>query len=519
MGTQILLVVLLLLCAVVHHVAGGALLNQEDSSKCSCDEEVINRKGFPKGFVFGSASAAYQIEGAYKAKGKGPSMWDNFTHTYPDKIKDQSNGDVAIDSYNLYKEDVKLLKNMGADAYKFSISWSRILPGGTLSEGVSQEGISYYNSLINELLANGVEPWVTLLHLDLPQPLQDAYGGFLSPNIVVKYWITINEPWGLSFLGYTRGIFAPGRCSEWIGNNCPAGDSATEPYNVTHYQLLAHAATVKLYRDKYQELQKGQIGITVNSFWVVPYEETEEHIKAKYRVLDFMLGWVMDPITLGRYPESMTTRVGRRLPKFTKEEAKSLKGSFDFLGVNYYSANYAINYAPNTTTHVHVSYLTDSGAIFTGEKDGVPIGPQGSSKSWYYAYPKGLRQLLRYIKDKYNDPLIYVTENGLDEDNQDDLPISEAMNDYKRKDYFFDHLCCLREAIEQDGANVKGFFAWSLTDNFEWISGYLVRFGIHYVDFRDKSFKRYPKYSATWFRNILGGKIIEEPKSRKTFDH
>ncbi|KAG8385199.1 hypothetical protein BUALT_Bualt03G0017000 [Buddleja alternifolia] len=439
-----------------------------DNSKCACDEALINRGGFPNGFIFGSASAAYQ-------------------------------------------ENVQLLKDMGVDAYKFSISWSRILPGGAISKGVNRDGIDYYNNLINGLLANGIQPWsmgdyapfghftsfgrclwrllkfsnclneiVYALNRGDFQDFADLLFSQIGDR--VKYWITINEPWSLSYLGYTRGVFAPGRCSSFIGNNCVAGDSAIEPYN----QLLAHAAAVKLYREKYQKVQRGKIGITVKSFWV------------------------MDPITFGRYPDSMRTRAGARLPEFTKEEADMVKESFDFVGVNYYSINYAVNIGGHCT---NVSYLTDSRTIFTGEKNGVPIGKQGSTKSWYYIYPKGLRGILRYIKQKYNDPLIYITENGLDEDNNNSIPMSEAIKDYKRKDYFLDHLCCLREAIKQDGANVKGFFAWSLTDNFEWISGYAVRFGLHYVDFTDKSFRRYPKHSAQWFRSILQRK---SQKARST---
>ncbi|KAK6150151.1 hypothetical protein DH2020_017676 [Rehmannia glutinosa] len=463
MATQVCLlaVVYAVLTVTLGAAEPGYSGGRDDSKYCACDEALINRRGFPHGFIFGSASAAYQIEGAYNENGKGPTMWDNFTHKYPEKVKDHTNADVAIDSYHLYKEDVQLLKNMGVDAYKFSISWARILPG--------------------------IQPWVTILHLDTPQALEDAYGGFLSSQIVpdfrdfvdvlfrefgdrVKYWITINEPWGLSYLSYARGVFAPARCSDWLGNGCVAGDSGVEPYKVTHNQLLAHAAAVKLYKDKYQGVQKGKIGITVNTFWFVPYNATTENMGAKDRALDFMLGWAMDPITYGRYPKSMTTRVGDRLPKFTKEEAEMVKGSFDFLGVNYYSASYALHIAHDTDDD-HLSYFSDSGAIFT----------------------------------------------GLDEDRNDNIPMSEALKDYKRKEYIVDHLCCLRESIENDGVNVKGYFAWSLTDNFEWISGYLVRFGLHYIDFKNNSLRRYPKYSAQWFKSILEERT-EKPQSTRISD-
>ncbi|EPS66063.1 hypothetical protein M569_08715, partial [Genlisea aurea] len=218
-------VLLLLLCMPsAWHSCGG------DGSGCGCRECSIRRDDFPAGFMFGAASSAYQFEGAYDEKGKGQSMWDNYTHTYPDKILDHKNGDVAVNFYHYYKEDVKIARDLGLDAYRISVSWSRILPGGTVDGGVNKDGIDYYSDLVDEFLANGIVPFVTILHFDLPQALQDAYGGFLSPRIVddfvgfadllfrhlgdrVKHWITINEPWTVSMYGYSYGWYAPGRCS------------------------------------------------------------------------------------------------------------------------------------------------------------------------------------------------------------------------------------------------------------------------------------------------------------------
>ncbi|KAK6154824.1 hypothetical protein DH2020_009072 [Rehmannia glutinosa] len=427
--------------------------NPTKKSKCDCDHnKLINRGAFPGEFIFGAASSAYQYEGAFSENGKGLSMWDYFTHMYPDKIVDHSNGDIAIDSYHLHKEDVKIARDLGLDAYRISISWSRILPGGTIKEGVNQEGIDYYNNLINELLANGVEPFVTILHFDIPQALQEAYGGFLSAQIVadfsdfakllfeqfgdrVKYWITINEPWTFSVYGYAYGLFAPGRCSNWQGLNCTGGNSATEPYVVAHNQLLAHSAAVNLYRNKYQ-----------------PLDNTNENHKAKDRALDFMLGWFMEPLTLGKYPENMRVRVRDRLPEFTKEEINMMKGSFDFIGFNYYGAIYAYN-KPNSSSF---SYTTDSEIDITGEKNGKAIGERARNSSRIYIYAKGLRKMLRHIKERYNDPLIYITENGIDEAANDTLDTSKALKDEIRKDYIHDHLCCLHEAIESVNINHGG---------------------------------------------------------------
>uniref|UniRef100_A0A0R0H3T1 Uncharacterized protein n=1 Tax=Glycine max TaxID=3847 RepID=A0A0R0H3T1_SOYBN len=282
------------------------------------DVSYLNRSSFLQGFIFGSASSAYQYEGAARAGGKGPSIWDTFTHKYPEKkIKDVSNGDVLDDSYHRYKEDIGIMKYMNLDAYRFSISWSRVLPKGKLSAGVNHEGVNYYNNLINELMANGLQPYVSLFHWDVPQALEDEYGGFLSPHIEfgnrVKHWITLNEPRSVSKNGYANGRFAPGRCSDWLKLNCTGSDSRIEPYLTLHYQLLAHAATAKLYKTKYQPSQKGLIGITLNFGWYVLVSKEKSDRDAARRGLDFMFGWYMDPLTKGEYPKTMRSMLGNRL--------------------------------------------------------------------------------------------------------------------------------------------------------------------------------------------------------------
>ncbi|XP_062184374.1 beta-glucosidase 12 [Phragmites australis] len=475
----------------------------------------ISRRGFPEGFIFGTASSAYQYEGGAMEGGRGPSIWDTFTHQHSDKIADGSNGDVAVDSYHLYKEDVRIMKDMGMDAYRFSISWSRILPNGSLSGGINREGVRYYNSLIDELRSKGVQPFVTIFHWDSPQALEDKYGGFLSPNIVndytdyaevcfkafgdrVKHWITFNEPWSFCSGGYASGTSAPGRCSPWEQGRCNAGDSGTEPYTACHHQLLAHAETVRLYKQKYQAVQKGEIGITLVSHWFVPFSRSKSNDDAARRAIDFMLGWFMDPLIRGDYPLSMRALVGNRLPQFTKEQSELVKGSFDFIGLNYYTANYADNLPPSNG--LNISYNSDARANLTGVRNGIPIGPQAAS-SWLYIYPRGFRELLLYVKDNYGNPTVYITENGVDEFNNKSLSLQEALKDDTRIEYYYTHLLALQSAI-RDGANVKGYFAWSLLDNFEWANGYTVRFGINFVDYSD-GLKRYPKKSAHWFREFL----------------
>ncbi|TQE00498.1 hypothetical protein C1H46_013924 [Malus baccata] len=388
-------------------VLGCALKSSGKSVKAKNIDESsasLNRSSFPKGFVFGTASSAYQ-------------------------------------------EDVQIMKDIGLDAYRFSISWSRLLP---------------------------------------------EFGD------KVKHWITLNEPLSVSKNGYTTGKYAPGRCSDWLKLNCLGGDSGTEPYLVTHHQLLAHAAAVKLYREKYQKSQKGVIGITLNSDWYVPVTEERNDKDAAKRALDFSYGWFMDPLVKGHYPHSMQALVENRLPKFTKEQSAMLKGSYDFIGLNYYSGTYAAN-VPHQND-AKPNYKTDALVNQSVEYNGVPIGPLGAS-DWLHVYPRGIRDLLVYTKRKYQNPLIYITENGYDDPNDPNMPIEESLADKKRIDYLDRHIHYIHRAIE-DGVNVMGYFIWSLFDNMEWNTGYTVRFGINYIDFKD-GLKRHPKDSAKWLKKFL----------------
>ncbi|ONK55426.1 uncharacterized protein A4U43_UnF3510 [Asparagus officinalis] len=475
----------------------------------------LNRSYFPSGFTFGVASSAYQYEGAAREGGKGLSIWDTYTHNHPEKIADRSNGDIADDSYHRYKEDVNIMKEMGMDAYRFSIAWSRILPNGSLSGGINQEGVKYYNSLIDELISHGLQPYVTLFHWDTPQALEDQYEGFLSPNIVndfrnyaeicfrefgdrVKHWITFNEPWSFAVGGYAEGFLAPARCSPWESTKCDEGDSGREPYIVAHNLLIAHASAVKLYRNKYKARQKGKIGIILVSNWFVPYSNTKSNRDASERALDFMFGWFMDPLTTGDYPFIMRVLVGSRLPKYTEEESKLVKGSYDFIGLNYYTTNYVDNLP--ALNMMNKTYTTDSCLNKTGM-----FGPLSlicwAASSWLYIYPRGIRDLLLYINAKYNHPVIYITENGVDEVSNGTLSLEEALKDDARIDFHQRHLYYIQRAI-RNGADVRGYFAWSLLDNFEWMDGFTVRFGINYVAYND-GLKRYPKNSALWFKKFL----------------
>ncbi|XP_054815653.1 vicianin hydrolase-like [Prosopis cineraria] len=504
-GGGLFLFALLAVTAATLEAAGGG------AAKPSHYSVPFNRTLFPRDFVFGAGSSSYQNEGAVNIDGRGPSIWDTFTKQHPEKIVDHSTADVTVDFYHHYKTDIHLMKKIGLDSFRFSISWSRIFPEGTGK--VNELGVKFYNNVINELLANGIMPCVTLFHWDLPQALEDKYGGFLSPKIVddfreyadfcfktfgdrVKTWVTFNEPYVFVVSGYNGGTKAPGRCSNYVGN-CTAGNSATEPYLASHHLLLAHAAAFTLYKTKYQATQKGKIGITLVTHWFKPKIKTMNNRVAANRALEFFLGWHADPIAYGDYPKSMRIRVGDRLPKFSKEESEMLKGSYDFLGMNYYTTNFAENSLSATT--VNHSFTSDMHVTFSTARNGVSVGTP-TALSWLYVCPRGIYELMIYMKLKYHNPPIYIHENGVAQANDASKSLKEAIKDSIRIRYHDGHLRYLLQAVKE-GVNVKGYYAWAFSDNFEWEHGYTFRFGLTYVDYNNM--KRYLKYSAYWLKMFL----------------
>ncbi|CAN1250217.1 Beta-glucosidase 24 [Linum perenne] len=405
-----------------------------DSDPCEDSDYVykpspelpLGRWNFPEGFIFGTATSSYQVEGASNIDGKGPSVWDRFTHDFPDRIEGGGNGDIAIDHYHRFKEDVQRMVYMNVDAYRFSISWPRVIPSKNNSISLLNCNCHFYLFILCKYVSFNFDPYVTIWHWDTPQLLEAEYGGFLSRNIVddyvdycdllfeeygskVKKWITLNEPMGTTAKAYDEGVFAPGRCSPWVNRSCRGGDSGIEPYIVAHNLLLAHSAAYHLYKSKYQQHLTAEIGVTYVTHWFVPYSNATKDVDAAQRALDWMYGWFMDPITFGNYPETMVKLLGSRLPKFTEEESRLLRKSYDFLGLNYYTAYYVKQ--NDDFDEFHLRYANDSHGITTGEKDGVPIGPHLGSY-WQYFYPEGLRVLLEYTKETYMDPIIYITENG-----------------------------------------------------------------------------------------------------------
>jgi beta-galactosidase len=455
---------------------------------------------FPKDFIWGSATSSYQIEGAALKDGKGPSIWDAFA-SIPGKIKNEDFGDVACDHYHRYKEDIQLMKDMGVKAYRFSIAWPRIQPTG--KGKVNEAGIQFYSDLIDALLEAGIQPWVTLYHWDLPLALQLEEDGWTGDQISdrfavyadicyehfgdrVKHWITLNEPWVVAILGYGQGRFAPGRVSN------------TEPYIAGHNLLLAHAKAVQVYRDKYAH-QNGTIGITNNCDWREPLTDSVLDKEAAERSLEFFLGWFADPVYKGDYPASMKERLGDRLPTFTTEEKAMIKGSSDFFGLNHYTTMFAAHDdGAEATQNVY-----GNGGISEDQQVTLSLDPSWNKTFMEWAVvPWGCRKLLEWIDQRYDHPTIYITENGCA---YDDKVVNGQVDDQPRIDYYQSYLEACLQAID-NGVDLKGYFAWSFMDNFEWASGFEKRFGLHYVDFQ--TLKRTPKNSAIWFKDVIAKNAV-----------
>ncbi|KIK34238.1 glycoside hydrolase family 1 protein [Suillus luteus UH-Slu-Lm8-n1] len=470
--------------------------------------EVANK--LPKDFIWGFATASFQIEGSANVDGRGKSIWDDFSKQ-PGKTMDGRDGDVATDSYRLWKEDIALLAQYGVKSYRFSLSWSRIIPLGGRNDPVNPRGIAFYSNFINALLEHGIIPFVTLYHWDLPQALHDKYGGWLNKDEIVqdyiryakvcfqafgdrvKHWLTMNEPWCISILGYGRGVFAPGRSSD--RGRSPEGNSSTEPWIVGHSVILSHAYAVKLYREEFKAAQGGQVGITLNGDWAMPYNDSPQNVEAAQHALDVAIGWFADPIYLGHYPGYMKQMLRERLPEFTPEELKVVKGSSDFYGMNTYTTNLCRDGGDDEFQGlVEYTFI---------RPDGTQLGTQAHC-AWLQDYPQGFRHLLNYIWKRYKLP-IYVTENGFAVKDEHSKPIEEALQDDDRVNYFKGITASLKAAVLEDGVDVRAYFPWSFLDNFEWADGYVTRFGVTYVDYETQ--QRYPKESAKFLVKWFGDNI------------
>jgi beta-glucosidase len=434
---------------------------------------------FPDGFLWGAATSAYQVEGSPLADGAGPSIWHRFTRT-PWLVPSGDNGDVACDHYRLYEEDVRLMRELGLGAYRFSIAWGRVLPEGT--GRVNEKGLDFYRRLVDALLENGIQPLATLYHWDLPAALDDR-GGWLNRDVAgwfaeyaqvmfralddrVHMWATLNEPWVVTDGGYLHGALAPGHRNLF------------EAPIASHHLMLSHAAGVEAYRAE----GRHQIGLVVNLEPKYPASGSEEDLAATRRADAYMNRQYLDPVFHGRYPEEMAEIFGEAWPEFPAEDLARIRQPIDFLGVNYYTRN--------VTKHDPMALPVRA--------SGVRQKRHAYTETAWEVYPEGLTDTLVWVKENYGDLPLYITENGAA---FYDPPTAHGeLSDPLRVEYFRTHLLAAREAIDR-GVDLRGYFAWSLLDNLEWSLGFSKRFGIVHVDFETQ--KRTPKASSRFYSEVI----------------
>ncbi|KAG8574956.1 hypothetical protein GDO81_009399 [Engystomops pustulosus] len=461
---------------------------------------------FPPTFTWGVGSSAYQTEGAWDKDGKGQSIWDAFTHKKGKTFMNQT-ADSSCDGYYKVKEDMDLLKELKVSHYRLSISWPRLIPTGIKAESVNEMGIKYYNNLINVLLENNITPVVTLYHWDLPQTLQEKFGGWQNITMItyfndyanlcfekfgdrVKYWITFSNPWSVAVEGYETGEHAPGLKLRGTG-----------VYKAAHNLIKAHARVWHSYNKHWRSRQNGMIGISLTTDWGEPVDiSSQKDIEAAERFVQFNFGWFANPIYNGDYPQIMKEYIGQksahqnlgmsRLPIFTSQEKAFIKGTSDFLGVGHFTTRYITN--RNFPSTQGPSYFTDKDLMELVD----PKWPEPESK-WLYSVPWGFRRLLNFVKTQYGSPLVLVTENGVSEK----MHCAQLCDEW-RIHYLKGYINEMLKAIK-DGVRIQGYTAWSLLDKFEWDEGFSERFGLYYVEFKNKNKPRYPKASVQFYKKII----------------
>jgi beta-glucosidase len=436
-------------------------------------------RAFPDDFVWAAATAAYQIEGAATEDGRSESVWDRFSAT-PGKVRSGDTGAIACDFYHRYPEDVALMRELGLDAFRFSIAWPRVIPDGRGK--VNEAGLDFYDRLVDELLANGIKPFVTLFHWDTPQALEDG-GGWTersTAELFVDYvdavaarlgdrvdrWITHNEPWVVSWIGHAWGMHAPGRTSE------------ADAIAVSHHLLLSHGWAVDALR---RAAPGAEVGISLNLAHVDPVADTPEDRAAAREVDGRENRWFLDPIFRGDYPADVLERFAATPPPVREGDLKAISAPIDFLGVNSYFRR-LVGAGADGLDAVHVA------------------GAQYTDTGWE-VHPEGLYKLLVRVANDYEPPVIYITESGAA---FGDLRGHDgSVHDPERVDYLASHIDAVGRAIE-GGVPVRGYFVWSLLDNFEWAHGYSKRFGIVYVDY--PTLERVPKDSFDWYREFIASR-------------
>jgi beta-glucosidase len=444
---------------------------------------------FPRDFLWGCATSAYQIEGSPLADGAGPSIWHRFTRT-PGLVRDGDSGDVACDHYRRYADDVKLMQRLGLNAYRFSIAWGRVMPEG--KGRVNAGGLDFYERLVDALLEAGIQPMATLYHWDLPAALDDR-GGWLNPDIAdwfadyasavyrrlddrVRLWATLNEPWVVTDGGYLHGALAPGHKNRF------------EAPLASHHLMRAHGAAVQAYR----AIGKHQIGLVVNIEPKYPASDSAADHAATRRADAYMNRQYLDPALLGHYPPEMKEIFGEAWPDWPAEDFALIRQPLDFIGLNYYTRS--------VTRHDDASWPLYASGVRQ---------PQATySETGWEVFPQGLTDTLNWIRERYGNPPLYITENG---SAFYDPPVApgDELPDPLRVDYLDKHLRAVRQA-RADGCDIRGYFAWSLLDNFEWSLGYSKRFGIVHVDFATQ--RRTLKSSAKRYAAVIAsqGRILAD---------
>jgi beta-glucosidase len=440
---------------------------------------------FPEGFIWGTATASYQIEGAWDQDGRGPSVWDTFSHI-PGTIDDNTTGDITCDHYHRFKDDIALMKKMGLKNYRLSLSWSRILPSG--KETVNQKGLEFYSELIDALLEAEITPYVTLFHWDLPQALQDA-GGWANRETAyhfrdyteivtkllgdrVKNWMTHNEPWVHSMVGHFYGDHAPG-----LKNLKTALQTA-------HHMLLAHGLALEVIREN----SKGSsAGIVNNLEWIEPASSSIRDREAAARHDGAFNRWYLDPIFYGSYPQDMMDWYADDAPIIEPGDMKIISSPIDFLGVNFYTRRIIAH--------------DSRGNFLNCRQVRYPFIRKSEYEEWENN-AEGLYRLLIRLKEDYNSPRLMITENGTPL--QDKLE-NGKVHDHDRIDYLYRHMGAAWQAIT-DGVDLKGYFVWSFLDNFEWCLGFTKRFGLVYTDY--ETGERTVKDSGYWYEKIIAANTI-----------
>jgi beta-glucosidase len=449
----------------------------------------MSLRKFPENFLWGAATAAYQIEGAWNEDGKGESIWDRFTHRHH-TILNGDTGNVTCDHYHRMPEDVALIKELGLNSYRFSISWPRIIPQGR--GDVNEKGLDFYDRLVDKLLEAGIAPSATLNHWDLPQAIQDA-GGWPNRDSAdwfaeyarvvfdrlgdrVAMWSTHNEPWVLAFFGYAYGIFAPGIADY------------SQAYQTAHHLLLAHGKAVQAFR---AEGGSGEIGIVLSLNQYLPASDSSADRAAAQRVYENKTALFLQPLFKGNYPEMLFDWIGSHAPKIQEGDMETIRQPVNFLGVNYY------------TTET-ISFAQWGGLLKCADQP-VSAPGWGRTEMGWGVNPAGLLAVLLDIKENFGNPKIYITENGCALKDTPDA--SGFVADWGRVNYLRAHFLAAHDAI-QKGVDVRGYYVWSLMDNFEWAHGYAPRFGLVRVDYETQ--KRIPKQSAIWYREVIAGNGVME---------